>query len=135
MSKALPVFRPHTSSAPLATYHFCMRSIVPVLRLTFEALHLSLLTFVFQVSVSRRGENVRLLTFLLFYYVLDGWSRGSLAPLVVSSLKFTDGPGACRLSFERVLDAIILRSSMSDVTPQSTLCLFSRTYWLYWWNL
>ena len=37
VSKALPVFRPHTTSAPLATYHFCMRSIVPVLRLKFEA--------------------------------------------------------------------------------------------------
>ena len=46
MSKALPVFRPHTTSAPLATYHFCMRSIVPVLRLKFEALRLSLLAFV-----------------------------------------------------------------------------------------
>ena len=33
----LPVFRPHTTSAPLTTYHFCMRSIVPVLRLKFEA--------------------------------------------------------------------------------------------------
>jgi hypothetical protein len=35
VSKALPIFRPHTTSAPLATYHFCMRSIVPVLRLKF----------------------------------------------------------------------------------------------------
>jgi hypothetical protein len=26
-------------------------------------------------------------------------------------MKFTDDPGACRLSFERVLDAIFLRSS------------------------
>jgi hypothetical protein len=42
VSKALPVFRPHTASAPLATYHFCMRSIVPVLRLKFEAFRLSL---------------------------------------------------------------------------------------------
>jgi hypothetical protein len=45
VSKALPVFRPHTTSAPLATYHFCMGSIVPVLRLTFEAFRLSLLAF------------------------------------------------------------------------------------------
>ena len=35
VSKALPVFRPHTTSAPLATYHFCMSAIVPVLRLKF----------------------------------------------------------------------------------------------------
>ena len=37
MSKALPVFRPHTTSSALGTYHFCMWSIVPVLRLKFEA--------------------------------------------------------------------------------------------------
>jgi hypothetical protein len=63
VSKALPVFRPHTTSAPLATYHSCMRSIVPVLRLKFEAFRLSLtldlssgqsLAFVSQVSVSIR---------------------------------------------------------------------------------
>ncbi len=42
VSEALPVFRPHTTSAPLATYHFCMRAIVPVLRLKFEAFRLSL---------------------------------------------------------------------------------------------
>ena len=54
MSKALPVFRPHTTSAPLATYHFCMRSIVPVLRLKFEVFRLSLLAFVSQVPVSIR---------------------------------------------------------------------------------
>ena len=67
-----------------------------------------------------------MLTFLLFYYVLDAWSRSALAPLVVSYLKFTDRSGACRLSFERVLDAIISRSSKSLVAQQSTLCLFSR---------
>lgn len=33
------------------------------------------------------------------------------APHVVSSRKFTDGPGACRLSFERLLAATISRSS------------------------
>ena len=34
------------------------------------------------------------------------------SPLIsLSSFKFTDGPRACRLSFQRVLDAIILRSS------------------------
>jgi hypothetical protein len=63
VSKALPVFRPHTTSAPLATYHFCLRSIVPVLRLKFEAFRLSLtldlssgqsLAFVSQVPVSIR---------------------------------------------------------------------------------
>ena len=38
VSKALPVLGPHTTSTPLATYHFCMRSVVPVLRLKFGAL-------------------------------------------------------------------------------------------------
>jgi hypothetical protein len=60
-----------------------------------------------------------MLTFLLFYYVLDGWLRSSPAPHVVSSLKFTGGPGACRLSFERLLDAIISRSS-SETHNNST---------------
>jgi hypothetical protein len=53
----------------------------------------------------------------------------------VSSLKFTDGPGACRLSFERVLDAIISRSSERIVTQRLTLFFFSRLHWLYWSNL
>ncbi len=52
MSKALPVFRPHNTSAPVATYDFCMRSIVPVLSLRFESFASSLLVFVSQVSVS-----------------------------------------------------------------------------------
>ena len=83
VSKALPVSRPHTTSAPLATYHFCARLMISALTLRIEAFRLSL-------------------------YGL----RISKSPLVyVSSLKFTDGPGACRLSFERVLDAIISRSS------------------------
>ena len=75
VSKALPVFRPHTTSAPLATYHFCMRSIVPVLRLKFEAFRLSLLAFVSQVPVSIR-------LFLEIYR----WPRG-LSSLVRASTR------------------------------------------------
>ena len=75
VSKALPVFRPHTTSAPLATYHFCMRSIVPALRLTFEAFSVSLLAFVPQVPVSIR-------LFLEIYR----WPRG-LSSLVRASTR------------------------------------------------
>ena len=67
MSKALPVFRPHTTSAPLATYHFCIRSIVPVLRLKFEAFRLSLLAFVSQVPVS---NSEKILAGSYFHYSL-----------------------------------------------------------------
>ena len=108
---------------------------ISALILRFEAFRLSLLAFVSQVPVSRGRENVRLLTFLLFYYVLDGWSQSSLALHVVSSLKFNYDPGACRLSFERVLDAIISRSSKSIVTQRPIICFFSRPYGLYWRNL
>ena len=43
VSKALPVFRPHTTSAPLATYHFCTRRMISVLRLKIETFPPSLL--------------------------------------------------------------------------------------------
>ena len=59
MSKVLPVFRPHTTSAPLATYYLCMRFMDLALMLNFEAFRLSLLAFVSQVPVRRWGENVR----------------------------------------------------------------------------
>ena len=77
VSKALPVFRPHTTSAPLATYHFCMRSIVPVLRLKFEAFRLSLLAFVSQVPVSIR-------LFLEIYR----WPRGLSSLLRASARRY-----------------------------------------------
>ena len=38
VSKALPVFRPPTTSAPLATYHFCARIMISPLTLRLEAL-------------------------------------------------------------------------------------------------
>ena len=77
VSKALPVFRPHTTSAPLATYHFCMGSIVPVLRLKFEAFRLSLLAFVSQVPVSIR-------LFLEIYR----WPRGLSSLLRASTRRY-----------------------------------------------
>ena len=51
MSKALPVFRPHTTSVPLAPNHFCPGLMILVLRLWFEAFASSLLAFVSQVPV------------------------------------------------------------------------------------
>lgn len=51
MSKALPYKGPRTTSAHVATYHFCTRLMISVLRLSFEAFHLSLLAFVSQVPV------------------------------------------------------------------------------------
>jgi hypothetical protein len=77
-----PYSEPQTTSAHLAAYRFCVRFIISVLRLNVAAFRLSLLAVASQVPVAIR-----------LY------------------LKFTDDPGACRLSFERVLDAIISRSS------------------------
>jgi hypothetical protein len=69
---------------------------ISVLSLRFEAFRLSLLAFVSQVPI-----------------------------LYGSSLKFTDRPGACRLSFERVLDAIISRSSSQNLNMSANAALLS----------
>jgi hypothetical protein len=53
VSKALPIFGPQTTSAH-KTYYFCMRYIILVLGLEFEAFRLSLLVLVSQVPVSGR---------------------------------------------------------------------------------
>ena len=74
-----------------------------VLRLKFEAFRLSLLAFVSQVPV-----------YIRLFLEIRRWP-----------------PGPCRLSFERVLDAIISRSSESIVTQLNTLCFFSWLYRLY----
>jgi hypothetical protein len=94
VSKALPIFLaphfwPRTTSARVATYHFCARVMISVIILKFEAFRLSLLAFVSQVP---------------FYIRLV--------------LEINRWPGACRLSFERVLDAIISRSSERIVTQR-----------------
>jgi hypothetical protein len=52
------------------------------------------------------------------------------APHAVSSLKFTNGAGACRLSIERVLDAIISRSLSKDYNPSINPMLFWPPLWV-----
>ena len=68
----------------------------------------------------------------LFIVVLR--ARGLLAlfpaPHVVSSLKFTHGPGACRLSFERALDGIISRSSSENYSASINPIFFWPALWL-----
>ena len=51
VSKVLPVFWPHTTSAHVATYNFCTGLMISVLRLRFEAFASSLLAFVSQVPI------------------------------------------------------------------------------------
>jgi hypothetical protein len=46
----------------------------------------------------------------------------SQVPVIIRLfLEISDGPGACRLSFERALDAIISRSSEKIVTQRASL--------------
>ncbi len=94
----------------------------------FEAFRLGLLAFVAQITIMRRGENVRELTFYLFCDVLDGWSRSSLAPHVASSLKFPDDALGLVVSRSSECSMLLFHNPKERIiTHRSTLPFFSPT--------
>ncbi len=77
MSKVLRCSRPRTTSAHVATCHFCRRLLISILRLGFEAFHLSLLAFVSQVPVTIR-----------LFLDIHRWSWGSSSLLRASTRRY-----------------------------------------------
>jgi hypothetical protein len=77
--KSCPYCGLHTAYLDLAPHHFCMKYMHLALMLRFEVSRLSFLAFVSQVPVH-----------------------------FVSPFKFAEGAGACHVSFERALDAMLM---------------------------